>query len=426
MPSETLIYAYFFIGGALLLLVLLGLIVSISFPGLDKRSKQFFISSFIVLTLSIIAYIIDLFIYTNPNLAWVERIIAFFETFLPSVLMPFLTIYVLLCAKKSVRKSAVLYINIALCAALFILLIITQFTDGIYYFTNDNEFVRGKWYWVLIAPMLALIALNLFEIIRERKLLDRKYFIAFLIYLLPLLVIMTLQAFISVFIFIVIGVSITALSMFGIIMADQVEQNRRQQREIADQRASITVLQMRPHFIYNTMTSIYYLCEQDPKKAQQVTLDFTTYLRKNFTAITKKEPIPFVEELEHTRAYLAVVKAQFEDNLSVEFDTPHTSFHLPPLTLQPLVENAVKYGMNIDSTEPLRVIVKVEKVEKGSLITVSDNGPGISSDDNGEPHIALNNICERLALINGTLTISSNESEGTTIQILIPDRISNN
>ena len=425
MSSDTLVFAYFFIGGALLLLVFLGLIASISFPGLDKRSKLFFISSFSILTLSIIAYIIDLFIYTNPNLAWVERIIAFIETFLPSVLMPFLTIYVLLCAKKSVCKSVVFYINIALCAALFILLIITQFTDGIYYFTNDNEFVRGKWYWVLIVPMLALIALNLFEIIHERKLLDRKYFIAFLIYLLPLLVVMTLQTFVSVFIFIVVAVSISALSMFGIIMADQVEKYMHQQREIADQRASITVLQMRPHFIYNTMTSIYYLCEQDPIKAQQVTLDFTTYLRKNFNAITGKEPIPFVDELEHTRAYLAVVKAQFEDNLLVEFDTPHTSFRLPPLTLQPLVENAVKYGMNIDSNEPLRVNVKTEKVEKGSLITVSDNGPGISSDDNGEPHIALNNIRERLSLINGTLTISSNEFGGTTIQLFIPNRNSN-
>ena len=421
MPSETLIYAYFFIGGALLLLVLLGLIAAISFPGLDKRSKLFFISSFSVLTISIVAYIIDLFIYTNPHLAWVERIIAFIETFLPSVLMPFLSIYVLLCAKKSVRKSVIFYINIALCATLLILLIITQFTNEIYYFTNDNEFVRGKWYWVLIVPMLVLIALNLFEIICERKLLDRKYFIAFLIYLLPLLVVMTLQAFVSVFIFIVVAISISALSMFGIIMADQVEQYMHQQREIADQRANITVLQMRPHFIYNTMTSIYYLCEQDPKKAQQVTLDFTTYLRKNFNAITGKDTIPFIEELEHTRAYLAVVKAQFEDNLSVEFDTPHTSFRLPPLTLQPLVENAVKYGMNIDSTEPLRVNVKTEKVEKGSLITVSDNGPGISNDDNGEPHIALNNMRERLSLIKGTLTISSNEFGGTTVQILIPD-----
>ena len=419
--SDILIYAYFFVGGALFLLVLLGLVASSIFPTLNKRSKVFFISSFSLMIISIIAYVIDVFIYTNPTLAWVERIIAFIETLLPSFLMPILTVYVLHCCNKSVRKNPIFYINIALCLVLFILLIITQLTDAIYYFTDENEFIRGDFYWVLIVPMLALIAINLGQIIYRRKELGKKYFIAFLIYLLPLLIIMTLQAFISVFIYIVIAVSISALSMFGIIMTDQIEQYLHQQKESADQKASIAVLQMRPHFIYNTMTSIYYLCEQDPKKAQQVTLDFTTYLRKNFNAITGKDPIPFAEELEHTRAYLAVVQAQYEDNLLVEFDTPHTQFRVPPLTLQPLVENSVKYGLNIDSTEPLRVSVKTEKVDNGSVIIVSDTGPGISNKDNGEPHIALNNIRERLLAIKGTLTISPNENGGTIVSIYIPD-----
>ena len=421
MPSDILLYAYFFIGGALFLLVLLGLVASIAFPTLDKRSKSFFISSFSILILSIIAYVIDLFVYTDPNLAWVERIIAFIETFLPSLLMPLLTIYVSQLCNKNARKNPVFYFNIGLCATLFILLIITQFTDGIYYFTEKNEFVRGQFYWVLIIPMLALITTNLWLVIYRRKQLDKRYFIAFLIYLFPLLIVMTLQAFVTVFIFIVLAISISALSMFGIIMYDQVDQYLRQQKEIADQRASIAVLQMRPHFIYNTMTSIYYLCEQDPNKAQKVTLDFTTYLRKNFNAITSKDPIPFTEELEHTRAYLAVVKAQYEDNLLVEFDTPHTQFRVPPLTLQPLVENSVKYGLNIDSTEPLRVSIKTEKVDNGSVIIVSDTGPGISNKDNGEPHIALNNIRERLSAIKGTLTISPNENGGTIVSIYIPD-----
>ena len=169
------------------------------------------------------------------------------------------------------------------------------------------------------------------------------------------------------------------------------------------------------------MTSIYYLCEQDAKKAQQVTLDFTTYLRKNFNAITDTEPIPFIEELEHTRAYLAVVKAQFEDNLVVTFDTPNTSFRLPPLTLQPLVENAVKYGMDPDSSEPLCVSVKTEKTNTCNIIIVADNGPGISQDNNNEPHLALNNIRERLSVIGATLTITPIENSGTRVTIFLPN-----
>ena len=415
-----MIYAYFFVGGALLLLVLLGLIASFFLPGLDKRSKWFFVSSFSILVLSIAAYVVDLSIFTEPDFAWAGRIVSFIETLLPSLLMPLLTAYILLRCGKRPRESVTFYLSIALCVLLLILLTITQFTEAIYYYTQENQFVRGNLYWILIVPLFASIAINLCEVIRLRKPLGRRYFIAFLIYLLPLLVAMATQAFVDAFLLIVISVSISALSMFGIILSDQVQQYIRQQQEIADQRASIAVLQMRPHFIYNTMTSIYYLCEQNAEKAQQITLDFTTYLRKNFNAITGKDPIPFAEELEHTRAYLAVVQAQFEDNLLVEFDTPHTSFRLPPLTLQPLVENAVKYGLDVDASEPLRVYVKTEKSKDGSLVTVADSGPGFSRDDNGEPHIALSNIRERLSAIGGTLTISPGENGGTLIRIFIP------
>lgn len=425
MTSDTLINAYFFVGGVLLILVLLGLIASAIFPGLSKNSKLFFISSFSILIFSLISYVIDIYIYTDPSLAWAERIVSFLETFLPSTLMPFLTAYILYYSKEDIKKSKLFYINISLLTLLFALLVSTQFTNAFYYFTEDNQFIRGDLYPILIIPMIGLILINLFAIIKKRNQLGKRHFVSFLIYLLPLLIVMIVQMFASVFILIVIAVSLSALSMLAIIMQEYIEQYLDQQRKIADQRASIAVLEMRPHFIYNTMTSIYYLCEQDAQKAQQVTLDFTTYLRKNFNAITNKDPIPFIEELEHTRAYLAVVKAQFEDNLVVTFDTPHTSFRLPPLTLQPLVENAVKYGMDSDAPEALSVSIKTEKTNTGNILVVEDNGPGISQDDNNEPHIALKNIRERLSAIGATLAISSHENGGTIINIFIPDKINN-
>ena len=194
----------------------------------------------------------------------------------------------------------------------------------------------------------------------------------------------------------------------------------KQQREIATQRADIMVLQMRPHFIYNTMTSIYYLCDQDPEKAKQVTLDFTTYLRKNFTAIASEDTIPFSEELEHTRAYLAVEQVQFEDILIVDYDTPHTHFRLPSLTLQQIVENAVKYGCDPDS-EPLHIVIRTRSTDSGSEITVEDNGPGYVDADDNKPHIALANIKERLELMcGGTMSISKRERGGTVVRIIIP------
>ena len=80
MITEALMYAYFLVGGALLLLVLLGLAVSASMPGMDKWSRRFFIVSFLILLMSIAAYIIDLLIWSDPGLAWAERIIAVVET----------------------------------------------------------------------------------------------------------------------------------------------------------------------------------------------------------------------------------------------------------------------------------------------------------------------------------------------------------
>lgn len=210
--------------------------------------------------------------------------------------------------------------------------------------------------------------------------------------------------------------------MFGIIIAEQVDQSKKQQQEISNQRARITVLQMRPHFIYNTMMSIYYLCVKDPQKAQQFTLDFTTYLRKNFNAIVSEEAIPFSEELEHTKAYLAIEQAQYDDNLFVEYDTPHTLFHLPPLTLQPIVENAVKHGMDPDADEALHIFIKTEKTDVGNVIIVEDNGPGFHPSDNQHPHITLNNICQRLEALGGTLKISPRENgSGTRVYITLPN-----
>ena len=177
---------------------------------------------------------------------------------------------------------------------------------------------------------------------------------------------------------------------------------------------------MRPHFIYNTMMSIYYLCRQNPDLAQQVTLDFTTYLRKNFTAIASDRLIPFSEELEHTRAYLAVEQAQFDGRLFVDYDTPHMDFSVPPLTLQPIVENAVKHGMDPDA-EPLHIWIRTGRTASGSEITVENSGAPFEPADDGEPHIALGNIRQRLEMMcRGQMTITPREGGGTVVKVTIP------
>ena len=404
-----------------LLLMLQGLLVVVLIPGVDRWSKRYFITIFSVLVLCAAVYFVDTIIYRYPSMALAERAAIYLESLLSSMLMPMLTVYLLHCCGEDWRKSGLMRIVMTLWTVYFILLGVTQFTTFIYYVTPDNHYYRGPWYPLLLTAPEATMLVNLVGVVRRRNQLSRKYYCAFLIYLIVPMVAMLVQMLFFGLLFIGIGMALAALLMFAIILSDQIEQHMRHQREIAQQRASIMVLQMRPHFIYNAMTSIYYLCDQDPEKAKRVTMDFTTYLRKNFTAVASEDVIPFSEELEHTRAYLAVEQAQFEDSLFVDYDTPHTQFHVPPLTLQPIVENAVKHGRD-PYAGVFHLLIRTRKTDTGSEIIIADNGRGFAPVDDSEPHIALKNIRQRLEMMcRGSLAITRADGGGTIVTVTIPD-----
>ena len=408
---------------AMLTLTAVGLCVAVVMPGMGRWNRRFFTALFTVLLFLMGAFLVDLIVYEYPDMALAEQIVVYFQYLLVSLSMPMFTGYLLHFCREDLRKSTLFRLVIGLWGIYFILLGLAQCTTFLYYVTPDNEFIRGSWHPLLVAPLAAIMLLNLAGVIRRRNRLPDKYYVAFLIHLLPMTVATLIHAVIYVPLLVVFGLSFSMLSMFGIILCDQIEQYMRQQREIAHQRASIMVLQMRPHFIFNTMMSIYYLCAQDSKKAQQVTLDFTSYLRKNFSAIASENTIPFANELEHTRAYLAVEQVQFEDSLFVEYDTPHTRFRVPPLTLQPIVENAVKHGMDPDSA-PLRIYIRTRETDAGYEITVEDNGPGFAqaNTDDSEPHIALANIQQRLEIMcGGKLTVMPREGGGTVVKVILPE-----
>ena len=411
--------AFLLCGGAFML-ALLGIFVTIVMPGIDDRTRHFFIPFFSILLLYVVLCVADMFTYYNPDMAQAQRIISYFESLLYSLIMPLLTIYLLRNCGEKLRESKLFRFVFVLWIMSLTMLQTTLFTNLFYYITDDNKFVRGDLYTLMCAPSVLTIVVTLRGLILRRNKFNRRHFFSFLACLLPLTIVSVLHIYISVFPLLGVCLTLTILLMFMINLLDLIEYYMRQQAEISRQRANIAILQMRPHFIYNTMTGVYYLCDQDPEKAKQVTLDFTTYLRKNFTAIASEDTIPFSEELEHTRAYLAVEMAQFEDILSVDYDTPHTHFRLPSLTLQPIVENAVKYGCDPDS-EPLHIVIRTRATDLGSEITVEDNGPGYEDADDNKPHIALANIKERLEMMCGAkMSISKRERGGTVVKIIIP------
>ncbi len=415
--------------GAALLLSAIGLWFTVVIPGIDHWSRRFFMSYFIVFLLGCLSNIIEvIFQYYNvPRAVFIFLLLL--ESLLLSLPLLMLTAYLLHCCGENIRTSKLFHAVLVLWAVFAALLVSTLFIDDFMYITPDDQYFRGSLYWLPLVPIIVAMLLNFIGTMRRRTQLSRKVFLAFIIAILPITVTLIVHLFIDVFPLIDVSYVLSALAMYSFILSDQIEQDRRQQQkivrqqqEIAHERASVMVLQMRPHFIYNTLMSIYSLCRLDPKKAQQVTMDFTNYLRKNFNAVASEDTVPFATELEHTRAYLAVEQAQYDDMLIVDYDTPFTNFRLPPLTLQPIVENAVKHSMN-PNFEPLHISVRTQRTDSGTEIIVEDTGPGFDLSDTTKPHITLKNIQQRLEIMcGGSMRITPRKEGGTVVKLTIPDR----
>lgn len=190
--------------------------------------------------------------------------------------------------------------------------------------------------------------------------------------------------------------------------------------ELARSRISTLMSQIHPHFIYNTLGSIEQLCELDPPKAAKLVHDFSKYLRGNFGEINSTRLIRVSKDLEHTEYYIGIEKVRFPD---IEFITEMSccDFSVPALTIQPIVENAVKHGI-LGREAGGTVRVRIYETDSSYFITVKDNGVGFDVTElENDNHIGLRNIRSRLeAMCGGILHIESILGVGTKITVEIP------
>ena len=191
--------------------------------------------------------------------------------------------------------------------------------------------------------------------------------------------------------------------------------------ELAESRISTMMSQIRPHFIYNTLGSIEQLCELDPKKAGELVHDFAKYLRGNFGELDNPKPILMSQEMDHVHHYVSIENVRFPD-MTISFEMNSADFHIPALTVQPIVENAIKHGL-MKLQKGGSILVRSYETETHFCVLVVDDGVGF---DTGllldeRKHVGLRNIRERLkAMVNGTIEIESTPSVGTKVLIKIP------
>lgn len=213
----------------------------------------------------------------------------------------------------------------------------------------------------------------------------------------------------------------------GIVtMAGYMEQEKRlqeQEKELAENKISIMMSQIQPHFLYNSLNTIYYLCENSPQMAKQAISDFSDYLRGNLDSLKRKAPVPFAMELKHIEVYLSLEKMRFDEELHVVYDIQTKDFMIPSLSVQPLVENAVKYGIGKSETGGT-VLIATKEYDAYYEIRVEDDGAGFevgkkAADE--KTHIGIENVTKRLwTMCHATLNIESAPGKGTTAVIQLP------
>ena len=194
--------------------------------------------------------------------------------------------------------------------------------------------------------------------------------------------------------------------------------------QLTESRVSTMMSQIRPHFIYNTLGSIEQLCIIDPSKAGELVHNFAKYLRGNFGELDNPKPILMSQEMEHVRHYISIENVRFPD-MTFSFEMNSDDFHIPALTIQPIVENAIKHGlMKLSKGGTIRVVSY--ETESHYCVSVEDDGVGFDTDVllDERKRVGIRNIRGRLkAMVNGTLEIESRVGIGTTVLIKIPKEV---
>ena len=408
-----------------ILLSLIGIWQVLLSARLDRARTPYFILTYVILILFAGSNFAGQVLrgHPGPGFRAALYLTNFVEFCCPDLLVYGISRYLLSLVDPDRRRRTLRLGLTALMALHLGLVIVSQFTGLLYIIDGDNIYRRSSGSFLAYPAILAMMVLDLCLLCRERERLTRKESAAFWVYFTVPLAAMTVQVFVYGYNLIVLATVVAGLVMYTFILSSQTEAYYRQQEENMKLKVDIMLSQIQPHFLYNTLGAIQALCHGNPA-AEEATVKFARYLRGNMDALTAEGTIPFARELAHTRLYLELEQLRFEDALQVRFDLACTDFQLPTLTLQPLVENAVRHGVRGSKSGTGVVTIATRAFPDRYEISVTDDGPGFvpgARQDDGRSHTGIRNVRDRLSrVVGGELRIDSAAGQGTTATIILP------
>lgn len=316
-------------------------------------------------------------------------------------------------------KRASVIINLTVFGLFAILDVINLFTP-IFFYAQDGVYMRAKF---MVASqgyqLVGFIFVFVLTVFNKHTKASEK--VAFSIYCILPFVAVVLQNILAGFAIAYLSIVIAVEILFLFVNAKKNIDLVNESKKTKEAEVRLMMSQIQPHFIYNTLSSISTLIKIDPDKAQAGLDSFTEYLRSNLSAISETNLIPFSDELKHIKTYLALEKIRFEDRLNVTYDIKTKNFKIPPLSIQPIVENAVKHGL-MKKIEGGTITIKTTEDDQTYCVEISDDGVGfdvnkLQKSDN--KHIGLRNVSYRLStMCHGEMMIHSEIDKGTTVMVI--------
>ncbi len=315
---------------------------------------------------------------------------------------------------KTIKALSI--INISLFFSFIILDIINIFT-GIFFTASDGEYIRAKTMIISQGYQLVMFVIVFVVTIFNKKLnlREKTAFGAYCV--LPLIAIFLQNAFKGYAIaYLSIIFAVEVLFLFlnvqkNIALTREEEKNKEAQ-------IKLMLSQIQPHFIYNSLSAISTLITIDPDKAQEALDRFTEYLRHNLSSLTATRLINFKDELKHIKTYIALEQMRFNNRINVIYDIQVDDFSIPPLCIQPLVENAIKHGI-LKKIEGGTLTISTYERNNYYVVDIKDDGVGFNMEDvdfESNKHVGLNNIRYRIdTMCHGDITVNSKIGEGTEV-----------
>lgn len=355
-------------------------------------------------------------IYPNPFVIMNISILSYL--IILALLLAYLVYYVI------EKHRIVLRIEIIICAIMIALVIILQFTGVV-----DNLGIGLMVMYPMFILEFVAVAIVINSLIKVKNKDNNLILVSVIIYSTFMAIeivnyffdwwLFPNSMFIGLFIFLIIQGWISVHETMNIIRNSQ--KVAAYEKEITESRIAIMLSQIQPHFLYNALNSINYLCKTDPEQAATAIEKFSKYLRVNLDSLRENRLIPLADEIYHVENYVSIEKLRF-DNIDMVIDLKVSDLVVPALSLQPIVENAIKHGLAMKDDGGT---VTIRTGEDGDFYTVTVSDDGVGFDTNIEiddkSHIGISNTKKRIEeMSGGTLEVKSVINEGTDVIIKLP------